>query len=112
MAIKSNGGRCWSTRNGTDGHDSSGLPRCCATAKSTGRQCRLPAKKGRNFCGIHAGKYRPGRKKGTPMPIKHGLYTEQAFQERKEARDLLRALNGLIGVMNQETQRLQGAAKL
>lgn len=107
MEDEKGGNRTWTINNGVPGYNLSRLPRCCATAKSTGKRCRRAAKKGMEVCGIHAGTCRPGQKKGAHVPVKHGLYTEKAVRERKEARDVLQTLNGLVGVMNQELETLQ-----
>jgi len=104
MENKNSGNRSWSIQNGIPGFDVSKLPRCTATAKSTGKKCRRAAKKGRNFCGIHAGLYRPGQKKGTQATLKHGYYTHQALQERREARAAMNSLNAVLETINRDLQ--------
>jgi len=76
--------------------DKSTTYQCCATARSTGKRCKLPAVKGRNKCGMHAGVYRPGQKKGAKPRLKHGLYSAEAYQDRKEARQTIRAVYRVI----------------
>lgn len=104
MEVEYSEDRGWTINNGVPGYNLSRLPRCCAISKSTGKRCRRAAKKGMEVCGIHAETCRPGRKKGAHVPVKHGLYTGKAIQERKEARDALQALNGLIGAMNHKLE--------
>ena len=77
----------WCINNGVRGFDMSSLPRCTAIAKSTGRQCQRPAKKGKPFCGIHDGSFRPGAPPGNSNAWKHGLYSQEAIEERGRARD-------------------------
>ena len=62
-------------------------PRCGAHCRTTGQPCKAPAmKNGR--CRMHGGK--AGRK-----PT-HGRYTKAAIQERREVRELLRAIRDMI----------------
>ena len=62
-------------------------PRCGAYARTTGKPCAAPAmKNGR--CRMHGAE--AGRK-----PT-HGRYTNAAIQERREVRELLRALRALV----------------
>jgi hypothetical protein len=63
-------------------------PRCGAYARTTGEKCKGWAmSNGR--CRMHGGK--AGR------PPTHGRYTKQALQERKEVRDMIKALRELLG---------------
>ena len=62
-------------------------PICGAYARTTGQACRSPAmQNGR--CRMHGG--RAGR------PPKHGRYTKDAVNERRELRAALRLLRQLI----------------
>ena len=64
-------------------------PRCGAHCRTTGQPCRNAAmKNGR--CRMHGGK-------STGRPIIHGRATKRAKQERREVRELLRTLWGLLG---------------
>ena len=96
MEVKNTGNRSWLINNGVQGCELSSLPRCCGTAKTTGKPCQRAAKKGRNFCGIHAGDYTPGRKKGAQSRLKHGFYTEEARIDRKKVKDLTRAVYSTV----------------
>lgn len=80
----------------TTEQDRSTTYQCCAIARSTGKRCKLPAVKGRNECGMHAGVYRPGQKKGAKPRLKHGLYSAEAYQDRKEARQAIQAVHEVI----------------
>jgi hypothetical protein len=73
-------------------HKAHAAPRCGAHARTTGEPCKAPAmKNGR--CRMHGGK--AGRK-----PT-HGRYTKAAIEQRREVRELLRALRGLVGNPNE-----------
>jgi hypothetical protein len=48
-------------------------PRCQATSKRTGLQCRGPAMKGKKVCRMHGGK--GGAPKGSSNARKHGRYS-------------------------------------
>ena len=64
-------------------------PRCTASSKRTGQRCRAPAVKGWTVCRFHgAGGGGPkGKRNGM---YKHGLFTKEAIQERRELSELLR----------------------
>lgn len=69
-------------------HKAHAATRCGAYARTTGEPCKAPAmKNGR--CRMHGGK--AGRKSI------HGRYSKQTIEQRREVRELLRALRGLIG---------------
>ena len=65
-------------------------PRCSATSKRTRERCRAPAVKGWTVCRFHgAGGGGPkGERNGN---YKHGLYTNEAIEERRALLALLRA---------------------
>lgn len=64
-------------------------PRCGAYARTTGKPCAAPAmKNGR--CRMHSGK-------ATGRPITSGRYTKEADRKRREVRELLKTLRGMIG---------------
>ncbi len=64
-------------------------PRRSATSKRIGKQCKAPAVKGWTVCRFHgAGGGGPkGQRNGM---YKHGLYTKESIQERRELSELLR----------------------
>lgn len=62
-------------------------PRCGAKARTTGHPCKAwSMKNGR--CRMHGGK--AGRKPA------HGRYTQAAIEQRRDIRELLRALRDLL----------------
>ena len=64
-------------------------PRCSARSKRTRKRCRAPAVKGWTVCRFHgAGGGGPkGKRNGN---YKHGLYTNEAIEERRTLSALLR----------------------
>ena len=82
------------------------MPLCNAISARTGRRCRRAAMKGKDLCGIHAGKYKPGAKIYNRPNLKHGLYAEEAMQERMEALDALHLLKDTVETIN---SRLESA---
>ncbi len=64
-------------------------PRCSATSKRIGKQCKAPAVKGWTVCRFHgAGGGGPtGKRNGM---YRHGLYTKEAIAERRLLSELLR----------------------
>ncbi len=65
-------------------------PRCSATSKRTGKLCQAPAVRDWTVCRFHgAGGGGPkGKRNGM---FKHGLYTNEAIEERRALSALLRA---------------------
>ena len=69
-------------------------PRCRARTRR-GSPCQSPAmKNGR--CRMHGGPS-PGAPKGNRNALKHGRYTAQAMERRREIAALLRAMRALAG---------------
>jgi hypothetical protein len=64
------------------------LPRCNAKAKSTGVQCKQPAMKN-GKCHWHGGKS-TGAPLGNMNSFKHGMYTKESLERRKNIRQLLK----------------------
>ena len=64
-------------------------PRCRATSKRTGERCKAPAVRGCAVCRFHGacGGAPKGARNGM---YRHGLYTEEAVEERRLLRELLR----------------------
>jgi len=87
--------RRWVLNNGNKPLDLRTLPRCQATAKSTGRRCGNPAMKNKRVCYLHGGKS-PGAPKGNKNALKHGLYTTGAIAERLYVRMLLKRSKDLM----------------
>lgn len=70
-------------------------PRCTARAKSTGMRCESPAVRGRGVCRCH------GARGGAPTGprhglYRHGLYTGEALETRRELRALFVAARELL----------------
>lgn len=76
-------------KNGNPPCDLTLLPRCNATAKTTGKQCRQPAMKN-GKCHWHGGKS-TGAPRGNQNALKYGEHTADARAERKFIRDLIKA---------------------
>jgi len=64
--------------------------RCGARTRS-GRPCRAPAVAGKRRCRMHGGATGSGAPKNNQNALKHGLFTKQAREERKQLYELLRA---------------------
>lgn len=71
------------------------LPRCQATAKSTGQRCCQAAMKGKRVCYIHGGKS-PGAPKGNKNAARHGLYSKEVAELMKQARMTIKNADDLI----------------
>ncbi len=74
-------------------------PRCGAKTRS-GKPCRSPAVTGKRRCRMHGGAAGSGAPRGNQNARKHGWYTREAIEERKQLRALLRQphdLNKSIG---------------
>ncbi len=65
-------------------------PRCSATSKRTGKPCQAPAVRGWTVCRFHGAGGGGPRSKRNGM-YKHGLYTDEAIEERRALSALLRA---------------------
>jgi len=66
-------------------------PRCGAKAKSTGKPCRKAALRGKTRCRLHGGKSTgpktaEGRKRISEANTKHGYYTKENKEWRKQRR--------------------------
>lgn len=70
-------------------------PRCTAKAKSTGMRCEAPAVRGRKVCRCHGA--RGGAPKGAGNGLyRHGLYTAEAIEARREMRALFMAAREML----------------
>lgn len=70
------------------------LPQCTAKSKQSGTRCKNFSVKGKAVCRIHGGKSTgpvtaKGRDKIRKLKLKHGLYSQDATDERKQFRELL-----------------------
>jgi len=65
-------------------------PRCTATSKRTKQRCGAPAERGKCVCRFHGA--RAGAPKGSANgAYKHGLFTNEAIEERRLLSALLKA---------------------
>ena len=85
----------WILNNGNKPLDLRTLPRCQATAKSTGRRCGNPAMKNKRVCYLHGGRS-PGAPRGNRNALKHGFYAAGAIAERLYVRMLLKRSRDLM----------------
>ncbi|WP_342709468.1 HGGxSTG domain-containing protein [Bradyrhizobium sp. B124] len=63
-------------------------PRCGAKIRSGG-SCRAPAVHGKTRCRMHGGAEGSGAPRANRNARKHGLFTRDAIEERREIRALL-----------------------
>ncbi len=76
-------------------------PRCSARSKRTGQRCRAPAVNGWAVCRFH-GAGGGGPKGELNGNYKHGLYTNEAIEERRALSALLRASRGFLDALSSE----------
>jgi uncharacterized protein YjcR len=70
-------------------------PRCGAKTRS-GKPCMSPAVHGKKRCRMHGGAPGSGAPRGNQNALKHGLYTREAIEERRQLRVLMRQSRMLI----------------
>jgi len=70
-------------------------PRCGAKTRS-GKPCMSPAVHGKKRCRMHGGAPGSGAPSGNKNALKHGLYTREAIEERRQLRTLMRQSRLLI----------------
>ena len=63
-------------------------PRCGARTRK-GTSCMAPAVTGKRRCRMHGGAEGSGAPKGNQNALKHGLYTREALEERRQLRKLV-----------------------
>jgi hypothetical protein len=64
-------------------------PRCGAKTRS-GKPCMAPAVKGKKRCRMHGGAPGSGAPRGNKNALKHGQYTREAIEERRQVKEFLR----------------------
>jgi hypothetical protein len=69
--------------------------RCGAKTRS-GRPCGSPSVYGKKRCRMHGGAAGSGPPRGNKNALKHGLYTREAFAERKRIRELVQQSRKLL----------------
>ncbi|WP_371817986.1 HGGxSTG domain-containing protein [Bradyrhizobium sp. CCBAU 53421] len=73
-------------------------PRCGAKTRPGGA-CRAPAVHGKTRCRMHGGAQGSGAPKANRNARKHGLFTREAIEERREIRALLGGVRRLLREM-------------
>ena len=69
--------------------------RCGAKTRS-GKPCRSPAVQGKKRCRMHGGAAGSGAPKNNQNALKHGLFTKEMIETRKQLRDLMRQSHKLL----------------
>jgi uncharacterized protein YjcR len=62
----------------------------CRAKSRLGKPCRSPAVAGKKRCRMHGGAPGSGAPRGNKNALKHGRYTREAIEERRQLRALLR----------------------
>ena len=70
-------------------------PRCLAKNRK-GTPCQAPAMRGKRRCRLHGGKS-TGPPKGSQNALKHGYYTAEAKERRRQIRDFIRDAQQFVG---------------
>ena len=70
--------------------------RRCGAKTRSGKPCMSPAVTGRLRCRMHGGASGSGAPRGNKNAHKHGRYTREAIEERRELQALLRQSRVLI----------------
>ena len=68
----------------------------CGARTRRGGPCRSPAVAGKKRCRMHGGAEGSGAPKGNRNALKHGLYTKEMIEQRRELRRLIRESMALI----------------
>ena len=66
-------------------------PRCGARTRA-GTPCQAPAVRGRARCRMHGGAKGSGAPLGNRNALKHGMYTREAIEERRQLRKMIREM--------------------
>ncbi|MFM9898066.1 MAG: HGGxSTG domain-containing protein [Sphingorhabdus sp.] len=69
-------------------------PRCGAKTRA-GTPCLAPATRGRARCRMHGGAAGSGAPDGNRNALKHGVYTSEAIEWRKQINQLMRSSRAL-----------------
>ena len=70
--------------------------RRCGAKTRSGKPCRSPAVKGKERCRMHGGAAGSGAPRENKNAVKHGRYTRERMEERRQIRALLRQARDLI----------------
>ena len=74
-------------------------PRCGAKARS-GNACRSPAVHGKKRCRMHGGAHGSGAPRANQNARKHGLFTRDAIEGRRQIQVLIGEVQKLLKEMN------------
>ena len=70
-------------------------PRCGAKTRS-GRPCSSPAVRGKKRCRMHGGAKGSGAPLGNQNALKHGLYTKEAIEQRRNLSRFLKTTSEFL----------------
>ena len=68
----------------------------CGAKTRNGEPCKSPAVRGKKRCRMHGGARGSGAPRGNKNALKHGRYTSEAIEERRQVRELLRQALALL----------------
>jgi uncharacterized protein YjcR len=72
------------------------VSRRCGAKTRSGRPCRAAPMREKKRCWMHGGAPGTGAPRGNKNALKHGLYTREAIEERRQRQDLLRQSRRLM----------------
>jgi uncharacterized protein YjcR len=70
--------------------------RRCGAKTRSGKPCMSPAVSGKNRCRMHGGAPGSGAPRGNKNALKHGRYTREAVEERRQVQALLRQVRMVL----------------
>ena len=74
----------------------------CGAKTRNGAECRSPAVSGKARCRMHGGARGSGAPRGNQNALKHGGYTRDAVDKRREVNALLRSVRSLVEDVRRE----------
>ena len=70
--------------------------RRCGAKTRSGKPCMSPAVSGKNRCRMHGGAPGSDAPRGNKNALKHGRYTREAIEERRQVQALLRQVRMVL----------------
>jgi glucans biosynthesis protein len=70
--------------------------RRCGAKTRAGKPCRAPAARGKKRCRMHGGAPGTGAPRGNKNALRHGRFTREAIEERRQLQALLRQSRKLV----------------
>jgi hypothetical protein len=64
--------------------------RRCGAKTRSGKPCKSPAVQGKKRCRMHGGALGSGAPKQNKNALKHGMFTKEAIETRRQVRALIR----------------------